>query len=94
MIQPGEDQARDGVAIWPEPQLKMGEFNVFVGGLSDEFVELKDKDGKKMTVKNAAGEEEPVIFRKTLQMTIKVLGDEVRPGNDPVVLKEKKWIMR
>jgi len=33
----GEDQAKDGVAIWPEPSSRMGDFSVFVGGLSGEI---------------------------------------------------------
>src|SRR5439155_11204520 len=28
----GEDQAREGVAIWREPALRMGSFTVFVSG--------------------------------------------------------------
>src|SRR5438270_6135421 len=30
----GDDQARDGVAIWKEPSTRMGTFHIFVGGLS------------------------------------------------------------
>ena len=101
-IQPGEDQARDGVAIWPEPMQRMGTFQIFVSGLSDEHVILKNVDGKWVPVnrKNAAEELKGVtdkdiqVLHKTLQLTYQVLGDEIRPGNDPVRLREKKWVMR
>src|SRR6476620_346843 len=34
----GEDQAKEGVAIWPEPEPRMGTFSIFVGSLSGESV--------------------------------------------------------
>src|SRR3954454_4666993 len=60
----GEDQSRDGVAIWKEPSTKMGQFSIFVQGLSGEAVTLKDDDGKE--VKTPEGK--PIILRKTLQL--------------------------
>lgn len=42
LIQPGEDQARDGVAIWPEPMARMGTFSIFCGSLSGETVIKSD----------------------------------------------------
>lgn len=92
---PGEDQAKDGVAIWPEPQLRMGVFNIFAGGLSGEYVRMKDKDGKPLMTKNpVTKEDEEVVLRKQLQLTFHVAGDEVRPGEDPVHPKVEKWVMR
>ena len=44
----GVDQARDSVAVWEEPLRDMGTFRIFVGGLSGEFVELKDDEGKQL----------------------------------------------
>src|SRR4051794_3567973 len=35
-IRLGETQAKDGVAIWREPDPEMGQFSIFVGGLSGE----------------------------------------------------------
>jgi hypothetical protein len=101
-LNPGEEQSRDGVAIWPEPQTRMGKFDVFVGGLSGEYTILKKKDGKftQIDLKKAAEELKGVpeadrlTLRKTLQLTFQVPGDEVRPGEDPVIKKGQKWVMR
>lgn len=96
-LRPGVDQARDSVAVWEEPSKDMGTFRVFVSGLSGEFVELKDDAGKALT--NAKGD--PLILRKTLQLTYRTDGDEVYPGEDVVREGEtrinknaKAWVMR
>ena len=86
----GEDQAKDSVAIWEEPEPRMGTFSIFVGGLSGEIAELKDDDGK--PVKDKDGN--TVILRKTKQLEYQVRGDELYPGNDSIDLKEERWIMR
>ena len=101
-LNPGEEQARDGVAIWPEPQLRMGRFDVFVSGLSGEYAILKKKDGQfvQIDLKKAAEElkgvpeGDRITLRKTLQLSFHVPGDEVRPGEDPVMKKGQKWVMR
>jgi hypothetical protein len=96
-LRPGVDQARDSVAVWEEPAKDMGTFKIFVGGLSGEFAELKDDKGQ--LLKDAKGE--PLIVRKTLQLTYGTNGDEVYPGEDPVNEGEgrigknaKTWVMR
>ena len=86
----GPDQAKDGVAIWKEPDARMGKFSIFVGGLSGEFVELKDEDGKVVMDK----ENLPVMLRKTLQLNFEVWGDEYRPDRHDVHEGEQKWVMR
>lgn len=86
----GEDQARDGVAIWREPMAEMGQFSVFVGSLSGEVQVFKD--AKDQPVKDAQGN--PVLLRKTLQIKYLIRGDEVYPGEDPVVEQGKEWVMR
>lgn len=86
----GDDQAKDSVAIWEEPEAKMGSFTIYVGGLSGESVFLKNDKGEQE--KDADGK--PIILRKTLQLNYQVPGDEVRPGEDPVIEKETNWVMR
>jgi hypothetical protein len=78
----GPDQAKDGVAIWPEPTPEMGQFSVFVTGLSGEHATVKGPDDK------------PVILRKTLQLNYLIRGDEVYPGEDEVNENPQEWIMR
>lgn len=79
----GSDQARDSVAIWPEPSPEMGQFSIFVSGLSGEIAMLK---GPSTT--------QPVILRKTLQLNYIVRGDDVYPGEDEVNENPEEWVMR
>ena len=102
VLRVGEDQARDGVAIWPEPMAEMGTFSIFVSGLSGETVTLKMVDGKPVKVKpeNTSTElkgvkpEDVVILRKTLQLNHVIYGDERFPGLDEVNVKPELWVMR
>ena len=98
----GEDQARDGVAIWPEPMTEMGSFSIFVSGLSGETVTLKMVDGKPVKVKpesislelKGVNEKDVIILRKTLQLNYVVYGDDVYPGLDEVNVRPEQWVMR
>jgi hypothetical protein len=58
----GEDQSRDGVAIWPEPSQRLGTFNIFATGFWGEvaIVKVGDKD---------------VTLHKTMQLTYHANGD-------------------
>ena len=90
VLRVGEDQARDGVAIWPEPMSEMGSFSIFVAGLSGEAVTMKMVDGKPVRVKP----EHVIILRKTLQLNYVIYGDDVRPDIDEVNVKPEVWVMR
>lgn len=100
-VQPGEDQAHDGVAIWPEPMPKMGHFSIFAGGLSEEFAVFKPENGNLVRTKpgeliGKSDEEKAkyITLRKTLQFDFHIPGDDIRPGEDEVHAKGKQWIMR
>jgi hypothetical protein len=86
----GEDEAKEGVAIWKEPGPEMGRFSIFVTGLSGEHVIMKDADGKDL--KDTEGRS--VILRKTLQLNYLIRGDEVYPGEDEVNVDAEEWVMR
>ena len=86
----GEDQAKDGVAIWKEPNPRMGEFKIFVGGLSGEYVILKDENDKPVE----GPDKLPVILRKTLELDYAIYGDEFYPGRHEVHATGEKWVMR
>jgi len=94
VLRVGEDQAKDGVAIWREPNPKMGRFSIFAAGLSGEAVILKDAKGTPVERTNPEGKKEPVVLWKTLEIDYLMPGDEKNPGNDVVELVEQKWIMR
>jgi len=89
-IRLGEDEARDGVAIWKEPDPRMGNFTIFVGGLSGEAVQMKDDSGQPM--KDADGN--PIILRKTLQLNYLIRGGDVYPGENEVNVKSEDSVMR
>lgn len=85
----GEDYAKYGVAIWPEPSAEPGTFSIFVQGLSGEAVNLETADGSPVLDK----EGKPIILRKTKQIDVKVKGDELYAG-DPVSVIGETWVMR
>jgi hypothetical protein len=62
-IKLGSDQSRDGVAIWPEPAVRMGTFTIFVSGIYGETSDVKDTDGKTVTL------------RKTTELDFHINGD-------------------
>jgi hypothetical protein len=93
----GEDQARDGVAIWREPTTRMGTFHIFAGGLSGETVIMKEgqeiqiKDWTKVT---DAEKKKLTTLRKTLDMTYQIPGDEIKPEEDAINSQGEEWVMR
>lgn len=91
----GEDNAKDGVAIWPDFDSKARGFDIFVGGISGEKVTIKlpapikevDNNGKEVT------RTEVTLF-KTLHLTYLLPGEAAaRPRTKPELLA-KQWIMR
>lgn len=101
-LKPGAEQARDSVAIWPEPMKDMGTFSIFAAGLSGETLIMKKVGTQYVPVdpKNAAEElkdvkeEDRLLLRKQYQVTYRILGDDVKPGVDPIEKKNSKWVMR
>lgn len=89
-LRQGEDQAKDGVAIWEEPEGRLGDFSIFVTGLSGESTQLPGQDGKP----TMGADGKPILLYKTLQLNYKVAGDEVYKGNDLLRFVDKKWVMR
>lgn len=96
----GEDQTRDGVAIWPEPaDPRLGTFQIFVGGLSGETCYMKDgqelvKDKINWHAMKDEEKKQLVILHKTLDLTYQIPGDEFYPGQDVVLEKGREWVMR
>jgi hypothetical protein len=80
-LRQGEDQSKDGVAIWSEPRLRMGTFTIFCAGFWGETATVKvgDKD---------------VTLHKTLQLTYHLDSDEAHPGGGDLVQKDEKFVMR
>lgn len=87
-LKAGEDEARDGVFIFPEADPGMDRFKIFVTGLSGEFV-------VRVIPATSEGEEpREIALRKTMQLVFDFPGDEVDLDADKVYLVEQKWIWR
>jgi len=95
----GEDNAKDGVAIWRDFDPNAGAIDIFIGGLSGEIVEISlpqpititrtDDNGNPVTKKVS---KLPLV--KTLQFRYKIPGEAKARLHTPVKLLQKKWIMR
>lgn len=85
----GEDNAKDGVAIWPDIDQEARAFDVFVGGLSGEKAKVKLPAGSQPT----SGPAE-VTLTKALQLKYALSSEPAaRDRNGPKLL-EKNWVMR
>ncbi|RPI61505.1 MAG: hypothetical protein EHM48_05545 [Planctomycetaceae bacterium] len=95
----GDDNSKTGVAIWQDFDVKAGEFDVFIGGLSGETTELNlptpievvvlDNDGNKKTVTK-----QTVVLAKTMQLTYKVAGEAASRASALAQLVKQNWVMR
>jgi len=80
-LRQGEDQSKDGVAIWPEPRLRMGTFTIFIAGYWGEAatVTINGKD---------------ITLHKTEQITYSSDSDEQHPGGGDLIEKSRQFVMR
>jgi len=95
----GRDNAKDGVAIWPDFSNKTGSFDVFVGGLSGETDELKLPRPVTVTELDANGVETPsvkykIILHKALRLNFKVKGEMGSRLYTTTKFQSKNWVLR
>ena len=84
----GDDNAKDGVAIWPATTHNVDRVNLFVAGLSGETANVSVPDAKDPAKKV------DVLVTKTLMIMYDFPGAPLKPQDQPVVFKGKEWIMR
>jgi hypothetical protein len=95
----GQDNARDGVAIFRDFDPEAARFDIFIGGLSGETATVQlpapikvrqiGPGGKEVTVEKKA-----ITLAKTLDLTYRI-GTETRNRIDATVqLLGKRWVMR
>lgn len=95
----GEDNAKDGVAIWPDFDPAARKFDVFIGGLSGERAKVALPTPIEVTEEGPDGEPKKVtrtevILAKTLGLHYAIPGEAAaRPGRMPEPLKQE-WVMR
>ena len=95
----GDDNAKEGLAIWPDMAEGVGRFKVFIGGLSGESAEVNlpvpitvtrmDYNGKMETVTK-----DKAVLSKTLELSFSVPGEAAGRIRTPVKLLDRKWVMR
>lgn len=96
----GDDNAKVGVAIWPEFDAKAGAFDVFVGGLSGETAEAVLPDPVEVAVRNPDGTtkmvaKDKMILSKTLHLSYTVPGEaSQRPHAEVKQVGMSEWVMR
>jgi len=79
----GEDNARDGVAMWPVPGHDVDVMRIFFGGLSGETHEVKDP-----------GTGETRVLRKTLMVEFHAPGDASHIRDKQYIKKSQDWVVR
>ncbi len=87
VIMQGEENAKDGVVIWPVTDYHPVELAIYASGFSGETKHVMTKD---------PGTGEPVrsVVRKTYMSRYLMPGELVGRGTDPFDPYEQKWIMR
>lgn len=85
----GEENAREGLVVWPLEDLNVGEIQVYLAGFSGETKTIQVYDpGTKTRL--------PMVLRKTLQMRYPINGELDPKDSTPLepVEPRGKWILR
>jgi hypothetical protein len=85
----GEDNALDIAIIWQDFDAQAGNFQVFMGGLSNETAVIAHpvatgEDGRPL----------PIYLRKTLELSYDMRSDPTLRSSVEVVYKDQSWVMR
>jgi hypothetical protein len=87
MLLQGEENAKEGVVIWPANATQVSEVTVYAAGFSGEMRSVPVKDAKTGKVTNAT-------VRKTLMLRYQPPGELRGMHGKPITLAEQRWIMR
>lgn len=86
MLLQGEENAKDGVAIWPVTRNHVRQLEVYANGFSGETQAMEVFDPATKATKR-------VLLKKTLQIRYTPQG-EVQTSSEPLTVQEQRWIMR
>lgn len=87
VIMQGQENAKDGVVIWPVTNMHPEEIAVYASGFSGETKYQATKDAK-------TGEPVRAVLRKTYMARYQMPGELDGRGSAPFPPSEQKWIMR
>ena len=79
----GEENARDGLVIWPARLLQINEITMFISGMSGETTRVRNPITGEL-----------VILYKTMQRNYLIPGEALARGSKPIGLVEATWILR
>lgn len=87
MLLQGEENAKDGLVIWPADDLRITEISVYSAGFSGEtrMIEVRNPN---------TGQNDRVILRKTLMTRYAAPGETTNRGTRPFSVLEQRWILR
>lgn len=83
----GEENAREGLAVWLAPDVNSDEMSVYAIGFSGE-------SEKYVVTDPATGERAEKVLRKTLRLTYCLPGELHNRGATPLEECGRRWIMR
>lgn len=87
MVSQGEENAREGVVIWPVPRPEMDEVAIYAGGFSGEVKSIEIPDA-------STGAFRKITLRKTMMLRYDTPGILTARGSQPFQPSESRWIMR
>ena len=95
----GEDNAKRGLALWPDFDPAAGVVKIFVTGLSGETVRIKLPKAVRVAEMGEKGElkeveKDELVLAKTLQLTYSIPGQASARAHVAPKLTDRKWIMR
>ena len=95
----GEDNAKTGVAIWPDFDPTAGMIDIFIGGLSGETAQVQLPTPIQVTEMDAKGdlrvvEKDKAILSKTLQRSYGIPGEAAARLLTKAKLLREDWVMR
>lgn len=85
----GEENAKEGLAVWPCENFRPGSLTVYAAGFSGETALVKAPG-----LKDEKGKDVFITLRKTRQLTFANPGDLLNRGDNPIELSGARWIMR
>ncbi|MBL0922242.1 MAG: hypothetical protein IBJ10_08960 [Phycisphaerales bacterium] len=86
----GEENAREGLVVWPAENLKVDEVTVYASGFSGETRRIVKPDAPA----GEDGKPQEVVLRKTLMLVHTTPGQLTGLGNRPLDRTVNRWILR
>lgn len=87
MLLQGEENAKEGVVIWPVPRNQLDGISIYANGFSGETKSVQIPDP-------ASGELKKIALRKTMMVRYATPGELNGRGSTPFEVTEQRWIMR